>query len=63
MSYGFSALNKSFNSRQTNSTDALNANKLDSLIIAVRVNYILLDDSDRTKFEKYGGCNYSYQTK
>ena len=55
--YGFSGLNKNLNSRLSNSTNVLNISNLSNLIIAVRVKYILLDDSDKVKFEKYGGWN------
>ena len=45
--YGFSGLNKNLNSRLSNSTNVLNISNLSNLIIAVRVKYILLDDSDK----------------
>ena len=57
MAYGFSGVNKSFNSRQSNNATLLNISNLDDLIVAARVKYILLDDSDKIKFEKYGGWN------
>jgi len=57
MNYGFSGVNKSFNSRQSNNATLLSISNLDDLIVAARVKYILLDDSDKIKFEKYGGWN------
>ena len=52
MAYGFSGVNKSFNSRQSNNATLLSISNLDDLIIAARVKYILLDDSNKIKFEK-----------
>jgi hypothetical protein len=54
--YGFSSLNKNLNSKNNN-TNLLEVSSLSSLITAVRVIYILLDDSDPIKFKKYGGWN------
>ena len=44
MAYGFSGVNKTFNSKQSNSTNLLNTLKFDNLIIGVRVKSIILDD-------------------
>jgi hypothetical protein len=54
--YGFNSLNKNLNSKNNN-TNLLNVSSLSNLITAVRVTYILLDDSDPVKFKKYGGWN------
>jgi hypothetical protein len=54
--YGFNSLNKNLNSKNNN-TNLLNVSSLSNLITAVRVIYILLDDSDPVKFKKYGGWN------
>ena len=54
--YGFNSVNKNLNSKNNN-TNLLNVSSLSNLITAVRVTYILLDDSDPVKFKKYGGWN------
>jgi hypothetical protein len=54
--YGFNSLNKNLNSKNNN-TNLLKVSSLSNLITAVRVTYILLDDSDSIKFKKYGGWN------
>jgi hypothetical protein len=54
--YGFSSVNKNLNSKNNNS-NLLNVSSLSNSIGAARVKYILLDDSDSVKFEKYGGWN------
>jgi hypothetical protein len=54
--YGFNSVNKNLNSKNNN-TNLLNVSSLGNLITAVRVKYILLDDSDSVRFKKYGGWN------
>ena len=56
MSYGFSGVNKTFNSRQSNSTNTLNSSKADNLLIAVRVKDIILDET-HPNFKELGEWN------
>ena len=53
----FASLIKNHQSNKDNGFNVGNLLKVGSLIIPVRVTYILLDDSDKTKFEAYGGWN------
>ena len=57
MDYGFSGLNRNLNSNTNNNFNTNTALNTADLITAVRVIYILLDDSDPVKFELYGGWN------
>jgi hypothetical protein len=52
--YGFSSLNRNL-APQNNNTGLLEVSSLSNIITAVRVIYILLDDSDPVKFKKYDG--------
>ena len=56
MGYGFSGVNKTFNSRQSNSTNTLNSSKADNLLIAVRVKDIILDET-HPNFKELGEWN------
>jgi hypothetical protein len=56
MAYGFSGLNKNLNSRLSNSTNVLNISGLDSLILAVRVSSIVLDET-HPRFKELGEWN------
>ena len=56
MSYGFSGVNKTFNSRQSNSTNTLNSSKVDNLLIAVRVKDIILNET-HPNFKELGEWN------
>ena len=55
--YGLSGLNKYLKPNTNNNFNTNTALNTANLITAVRVIYILLDDSDPVKFELYGGWN------
>jgi hypothetical protein len=55
--YGLSGLNKYLKPNLNNNFNTDTALNTANLITAVRVTYILLDDSDPVKFENYGGWN------
>jgi len=52
--YGFSSLSRNL-APKNNNTGLLEVSSLSNVITAVRVLYILLDDSDPVKFERYNG--------
>jgi hypothetical protein len=56
MAYGFSGVNKSFNSRQSNNATLLNISNLENLILAVRVKSIVLNEF-HPKFKEFGEWN------
>jgi hypothetical protein len=55
--YGLSGLNKYLKPNSNNNFNTDTALNTANLITAVRVTYILLDDSDPVKFKNYGGWN------
>ena len=56
MAYGFSGVNKTFNSRQSNNTNLLKISNLENLIVAVRVKNIVLNES-HPRFKELGEWN------